>query len=264
MDELFVTSDDGTSLHLVRAGAGESIVLVHGTMGSKEDWFVVMPSLLADFEVTAFDRRGRGRSGDGPEYAIEREIQDVLAVIDASNPPVHLIGHSFGAVLALLVAARASERVDTLVVYEPPVGEVTPAGDELLDDLDTALATGDLDTAVRTFAAMANITGVELQSHRSNDRVWARLQDAVRSAGREIRAAKAVLPLDNHILGSIPASTLVLLGSEQEDATYSSVSQLAEQLSCGRLGRVPGHHLALVFEPDAFARTIRSFLAGTA
>ena len=233
-------------------------------MGGKGDWFAVLPKLSTDFEVTAFDRRGRAESGDGPEYAIEREIEDVLAVIDASNPPVHLIGHSFGAVLALLVAAQASERIDKLVLYEPPVGEAQTSGEMSLDELDTAVAAGDLDTAVRIFAAMANVTDDELHSHRGIDRVWAALRDAVRTAGREIRAAKAVLPFDDHVLGSIPAETLILLGSEQDHPTYNGVRSLADRLPSGSLAEVPGHHLALLFEPEAFAETIRAFLAGAA
>jgi pimeloyl-ACP methyl ester carboxylesterase len=261
MHELFVTSKDGTRIRLVRAGAGDSIVLVHGTMGGKGDWLAVFPRLAADFEVTAFDRRGRGESGDGPEYVIEREIEDVLAVIDASNPPVHLIGHSFGAVLAMLVAARASERIDTLVLYEPPVGEANTSGQLLLDELDRAVAAGDLDAAVKIFAAAAGITDGELRAHRDNDRVWAALRDAVGTAGREIRAATAVLPVDDHVLCSISARTLVLLGSEQDDPTYNGVRSLAEQLSSGSVATIPGHHLALIFEPDAFVTTIRSFLA---
>jgi pimeloyl-ACP methyl ester carboxylesterase len=264
VDELFATSNDGTRLRLVRAGAGESIVLVHGTMGGTGDWFAVLPGLSADFEVTAFDRRGRGESGDGPDYAIEREIEDVLAVIDASNPPVHLIGHSFGAVLALLVAASAGERIDKLVLYEPPVGEADKSGDISLDELDVAVAAGDLDAAVRIFAAMANITDDELRLLRRNERVWADMRDAVRTVGREIRAARVVLPVDDHVLGSIPAETLVLLGSEQDHPTYDGVRSLADRLPSGSLAEVPGHHLAFVFEPDAFAKTIRAFLAGAA
>jgi pimeloyl-ACP methyl ester carboxylesterase len=227
-EPIFVTSDDGTRLRLARSGAGKPVVLVHGTMGGKEDWFEVRRRLSAGFEVTAFDRRGRGDSQDGPEYSIEREVEDVLAVIDASKPPVHLVGHSFGAVVSLLAAARAGDRIDKLVIYEPPMGEVQPASDEWLDQLDTMVTAGDLDGAVKIFAAAAIITDGELRTNRSNDRVWAGLRDAVRTAGREIRAAKAVLPIDKGVLGSISVPTLVLLGAEQDHPTYAGVRGLAE------------------------------------
>jgi pimeloyl-ACP methyl ester carboxylesterase len=263
MDEpIFVTSDDGTRLRLVRAGVGKPVVLVHGTMGGKGDWFEVARRLSANFEVTAFDRRGRGDSEDSPEYSIDREIEDVLAVIDASEPPVHLVGHSFGAILSLLVAAGAGDRVDKVVLYEPPVGEET-AGAELLDGLDTAVAAGDLDAAVKIFAAAANVTDHEQQTMESNDRVWGGLRDAVRTAGREIRAAKSVLPIDQGILASISVPTLFLLGAEQDHPTYDGVRGLADQLVFGSFEQVPGHHLALVFAPDAFVAAIRSFLAAT-
>jgi pimeloyl-ACP methyl ester carboxylesterase len=229
-------------------------------MGGKGDWFEVSRRLSADFQVTAFDRRGRGDSGDGPGYSIEREIEDVLAVIGASGPPVRLVGHSFGAILSLLVAARAGDRIERLVLYEPPVGVGQPAADTWLDELDRVVATGDLDSAVRRFAAGAGITDAELQTIGGNDRVWAGLRDAVRTAGREIRGARAALPIDEGVLESISVPTLVLLGDEQDHPTYDGVGRLADRLPVGRLEHVPGHHLALVFAPDAFVAVLRSFL----
>ena len=158
---IFVTSDDGTRLRLVRTGAGKPVVLIHGTMGGRGDWFEVARRLSDDFEVTTFDRRGRGDSEDGPEYSIEREIEDVLAVIDASAPLVHLVGNSFGAILALLAAARAGDRIDRLVVYEPPIGDppaLLAEEEQLTDELDMMVEAGDLDSAVQRFAAAANVT----------------------------------------------------------------------------------------------------------
>jgi hypothetical protein len=123
------------------------------------------------------------------------------------------------------------------------VGEVRPAADDWLDELDAMVAAGD--RAVEIFAGAANITDDELQTNRGKARVWAGLRDAVRSAGREIRAAKAVLPIDKDLLGSISVPTLVLLGAEQYHPTYKDVRGLADQLTFGKLERVPGHHLAL-------------------
>ncbi len=194
-EPVFVTSDDGTRLRLIRTGVGKPVVLVHGTMGSRGDWLEVMRRLSADFEVTAFDRRGRGDSDDGPEYSIEREIEDVLAVIEVSEPPVHLVGHSFGAIVSLLVAARAGDRIDKLVLLRPASGRAAGLGeqtgtDQWLDELDKTVATGNLDTAVKMFSAAANITDHELQTNQSKGPVRAGLRDAVRTAGREIRAAQ--------------------------------------------------------------------------
>jgi pimeloyl-ACP methyl ester carboxylesterase len=257
-----VISADGTTLRLVRAGAGKPVVLVHGTMGSTGDWSEVMRRLSADFEVTAFDRRGRAGSGDGPEYSIDREIEDVLAVIGACRPPVHLVGHSFGAVLALLVAARARDRIDTLVLYEPPVGDGSAAqNDSLEEELDVLVADGDLDAAVRLFAGAVDVTDDEMQTNERREPVWAALRDGVRTAAREIRAAKSVMPFGGEVLDAVRVPTLVLLGADDDDSSnYGGVRTLADRLPLGRLERVPGHHLALVFAPDEFVRTIRPFL----
>lgn len=103
-DERFVESADGTRLAFRRRGCGEPVVFVHGTMGTSADWIRVADRLSVRYQTNSMDRRGRGRSADGAAYSIDREVDDVVAVIDDCDGPVHLVGHSFGAVLALLVA----------------------------------------------------------------------------------------------------------------------------------------------------------------
>jgi len=258
-----IRSTDGTELGAMRTGAGTSVVLVHGTMGTKDDWSEVSRRLGTDCEVTSFDRRGRGASGDGPGYSLDREVDDILAVVDTCDSRVSLIGHSFGAVLSVLAVARAADRFDRLVLYEPPVGDLRSPDDPLEDRLDIAIAAGNQDGAVEAFLEGVGATTEEIRANRSRPNVWAALRRAVGTASREIRAAKAVLPFDPDVVAAVRVPTLVLMGAEQANESYSGLRDLAEQLPMGRLEYVPGHHLALVFASDAFVAVIRSFFTTT-
>lgn len=264
MIESFVQSADGTRLRTVRAGDGPAVVLVHGTVGSARDWSQVIPRMASEFTVVAFDRRGRGGSDDAGDYSIDREIEDVVAVISAVGPPAHLVGHSFGAVLSLLVAARAGDRVGRLVLYEPPVGDVSPAGNGWLAELEAAVATDELDRAVELFLGATGATPAEIQTTRASGGAWREMRDAVATVPREVRAAEAVLSMASGLAESISTPTLVLLGSEQRHETYSGVELLAERIPLGHLAFVPGRHVAMLLEPDAFVRVVRGFLLSEA
>jgi pimeloyl-ACP methyl ester carboxylesterase len=118
-----VTSADGTTIGYDRTGDGPPVILVDGAFCGRS--FGPMPglaTLLAErFTVYTYDRRGRGDSGDTEPYAIEREIEDLEALIDAAGGSAHLFGISSGAVLAARAAAALPGKVRRLAIYEPPV-----------------------------------------------------------------------------------------------------------------------------------------------
>jgi pimeloyl-ACP methyl ester carboxylesterase len=100
-------STDGTPIGYRVSGSGDSVLLVHGSGTSGADWLFVLPHLRERFTVVTMDRRGRGDSGDGPDYAMERESQDVLTVLDAVDGKL-LVGHSYGALCSILAAERTT------------------------------------------------------------------------------------------------------------------------------------------------------------
>src|SRR5262245_4652708 len=102
MDKL--PSKDGTLLAYRQAGVGPPLVLVHGTGGSSARWMPILPALEEHLSMYALDRRGGGDSGDGPNYALEREFEDVASVIDSIGQGVSLLGYSFGGICALEAA----------------------------------------------------------------------------------------------------------------------------------------------------------------
>src|SRR5579885_3608486 len=101
-----VTSRDGTVIAYDRSGAGQPLILIDGAMStrlgpSKPE---LVDLLAARFSVYSYDRRGRGDSGDTQPYAVQRELEDLEALIDAAGGPAYLYGHSSGGCLALEAA----------------------------------------------------------------------------------------------------------------------------------------------------------------
>jgi alpha-beta hydrolase superfamily lysophospholipase len=115
-----VTSRDGTSIFYDRLGDGPPVVLVTGGSVDRGSNAGLAAELAGrGFTAYNYDRRGRGPSGDTPPYAIDREIEDVAAVIEVAGGPAHLYGSSSGAVLAMRAAA-AGLPVAKLAMWEPP------------------------------------------------------------------------------------------------------------------------------------------------
>ncbi len=113
-----VTSVDGTPIAYWRSGEGPPLVQVHEAPADHGRWAPVLPAFEQRFTVCAVDRRGRGGSGDSEDHAIEREFEDIAAVVDSLGEPANVLGHSYG-VLCALEAALLTRNVLKLVLYEP-------------------------------------------------------------------------------------------------------------------------------------------------
>jgi pimeloyl-ACP methyl ester carboxylesterase len=150
------TSADGTEIAYEVHGSGPALVLVDGalcqrSMGPARG---LAEQLAAGFTVYAYDRRGRGDSGPGSSpYAVDREVEDLIAVIEASGGPADVFGASSGATL-VLEAARQGAPIDRLAVYESPfiVDDTRPANDPRLPEaVGDMVARGRRGQAVKTF-----------------------------------------------------------------------------------------------------------------
>ena len=115
-----VRSADGTCIAFDRLGRGDPLVLVSGASTGRAVHGALAELLAEDFTVFNYDRRGRGDSGDTAPYAVEREIEDLAAVLDVAGP-ARVFGNSSGAVLALRAAAAAGLPIVELALWEPPI-----------------------------------------------------------------------------------------------------------------------------------------------
>ena len=117
-----VISRDGTPIVYEKSGEGPAVILVTGALGLGTDpMFRDLAELLAPhFTVYNYDRRGRGESGDTLPYTVEREVEDIEAIIDEAGGSASLYGLSSGATLALEAANILPGKVKKLAMYESP------------------------------------------------------------------------------------------------------------------------------------------------
>ncbi|GAB2503737.1 alpha/beta fold hydrolase [Nocardiopsis aegyptia] len=259
-----VASRDGTSIGYTSSGAGRPLVVVHGTSADHRRWGSVRPLLEAGRAVHAVDRRGRGLSGDGAHYSIEREYEDVAAVVDAvaeaDGTGVDVMGHSYGA-LCVLGAAALTSRARRIVLYEPPADAGGLARPEVLDELDALLTQGRRSDAVASF--FRTVVGVperELELIRALP-TWHDRTAAAHTIARELRSSGGYR-LDPQRVRAVTAPVLLLLGGESPAPFRSGTEQVARTLPDARVGILPGQqHIAMDTAPELFAEAVDSFLA---
>ena len=118
-----VVSKDGTRIVYDKVGSGPAVVLVTGATATRSS-FVELANLLApSFTVYYYDRRGRGDSSDTLPYSVEKEIEDIEALIDEAGGTAYLYGISSGGALALEAASKLANKVKKLAIYEVPYDE---------------------------------------------------------------------------------------------------------------------------------------------
>jgi len=117
-----VVSKDGTTIAYDRAGSGPALILIVGALCSRALGPSVKlgPLLASQFTVFSYDRRGRGQSGDSAPYRVEREIEDLEALIAEAGGSAFVFGHSSGAILGLEAAAHGLP-IRKLALYEAPL-----------------------------------------------------------------------------------------------------------------------------------------------
>jgi pimeloyl-ACP methyl ester carboxylesterase len=253
-----VEAPDGARIACEVGGDGPPLVLVHGAGSARWSFDALRPELERSFRVTAIDRRGRGDSTDGPEYELEREFDDVAAVVRDAGPDARLVGHSYGG----LVASGAARLLDLpgLALYEPPMGGVL-ATRELIERWERLIAEGERDTVVREF--FREIAGYDEDAIREAESspVWAARTEIVPTVPRELRAEQAHR-LEPDALAEIAAPTLMLVGSESPDWAVRSVEAYTSAMPGAERVVLEGQgHAATMTAPGLLAAELERFLS---
>jgi pimeloyl-ACP methyl ester carboxylesterase len=209
------------------------------------------------FTVYAIDRRGRGGSGDAPDYAMEREFEDVAAVVDAIGGEVNLLGHSFGALCAL-EAALLTDRVRKLVAYEPPPA---PVPDGLIDELQDLIDAGDREGAIVTFVReLVKMPPHELERWRTSPVFPARVA-AAHTLPRELRALEDEYRVEYERFRHLEIPVLLLLGGDSPPFNRENIDAWHSVLPDSRVVVLHGQqHIAMDTNPDVFAKEVTDFL----
>uniref|UniRef100_UPI002605FCB6 alpha/beta fold hydrolase n=1 Tax=Microbacterium sp. TaxID=51671 RepID=UPI002605FCB6 len=251
-----VTSTDGTPIAYTRIGSGPDLVMVHcvGVSRATTPQPTLARALAEHFTVWAYDRRGKGESGDRAEYDVHREIDDLSAVIALADGPVTVYGFSSGATLAL-IAAEAGAPIERLALLEPPLYDEADPEHHLRAEGERRLAEGD-DVLHRWF--QTDIVGVP-------DDVLAELGPP---AEETLRDASSLL----HELTFLPGTPATRFSSvRQPTLVIASASTVPEILAWGReLEQEMPNARAAVFPGEwhgvddaTLTRAIAQFVHGT-
>jgi pimeloyl-ACP methyl ester carboxylesterase len=227
-----VTSNDGTAIAYDQTGSGPAIILVGGALSDRSA-AVQMAALLAPhFTVVGYDRRGRGDSGDTAPYAVEREIEDIGALVRAVGGTASLYGMSSGAVLCLRSAAYGLP-ITKLALYEPPliVDDTRPAVPaDYVPRLGELAASGRRDEAVEYFLTNAVQVPAEMVAQMRQTPMWpgmAAIAHTLAYDGAIMGDTMSGSPESLRQFASVPIPTLVMDGGASAEWMHHGVAALA-------------------------------------
>ncbi|MGZ6391703.1 MAG: alpha/beta fold hydrolase [Ktedonobacterales bacterium] len=221
-----VTSKDGTPIAFDQPGEGPALILVAPATATRLDLASLAAALAPDFTVLAYDRRGRGDSGDTPPYAVEREVEDIEALIDEAGGSAFVFGHSSGAVLALEAARLLPTKITKLAVYEPPFiidDSRPPAPKNFTAHLNELVASGRRGDALEYFMTQVG-SSPEMVAQMRQSPMWPGLENIAHTLPYDATITQDTQtddPLPLRKWASVTVPTLVLdgtifLGSEEK------------------------------------------------
>ncbi len=247
----FATSADGTEIAYdvtgPEDGTAPALVVVEGAlchraMGTAK---VLTDSLRNRFAVHAYDRRGRGESGPGAApYAVQREVEDLAAVIEAAGGNPLVLGSSSGAALAL-EAARQGVPMQRLACYEAPLivdDSHAPNDADLPEQLQAMVDDGRRGDAVKTFMKVVGAPAPMVAIMRFFP-VWKQLTAVAHTLPYDLRICIDVQqgrPLPEGLYAGVAPETLVIAGGKSPEYMRNAQAAIVEQLPHGRLAVLPG------------------------
>ncbi len=259
-----VHSKDDTPIAFDRVGRGPSVILVGGALSDRSAGAPIAGLLSQRFTVITFDRRGRGDSGDAATYAVEREVEDLGALVAEADGAASVFGHSSGAVLALEGAVRGLP-ITKLALYEPPfiVDDSRPLLPEDYERrLTELISSGRRGDAVELFMTAAVGVPPEMVAQMRTSPIWPAME-----------ALAHTLPYDGAIMGdtmdgnpasmkrwaSVTVSTLAMDGGASPEWARNAVRALVEVLPDAQHLTLEGQTHAA--DPEVVAPALERFFA---
>jgi pimeloyl-ACP methyl ester carboxylesterase len=260
-----ITSADGTTIGFDAQGEGQPLIMIDGATAYRATSPTsgqVGELLRDDFRTYAYDRRGRGESGDTPPYAAQREIEDLAALIDEAGAPAFVCGFSSGAVLAL-DAAAAGLPITRLALFEPPFvvdDSRPPCPADYVERLDASVADGRPGDAVELFMTGAVGMPAEAIAGLRQSPFWPALEGIAHTIaydGRIMGSTMSGAPLPTDRWAAVSVPTLAMYGRGTEPWLIAAARALADLLPTAALRAVEGaqHNV----EAEVLAPELRRF-----
>jgi pimeloyl-ACP methyl ester carboxylesterase len=257
-------SADGTPIAYERIGDGPPLILVGGAWNTRHSATELAERLADSFTAFTYDRRGRGDSGDTPPYAVEREIEDLQAIIEAAGGSAAVFGHSSGGALALETTAR-SVTVSKLAIYEPPYivdDSRAPLADDYIEHLEELVAAGRRREVVSYFMTEAVGMPPEVAEQMAESPMTASMEPLAHTVAYDgrvmLRGSMNGEPLPSEWRDSVTVPTLVMDGGNSPEWLHSAARALVGLLPDVSYRTLEGQDHAA--GPDAIAPQLEDFL----
>ncbi|GAA3993976.1 alpha/beta hydrolase [Streptomyces plumbiresistens] len=254
------TSRDGTSIAYQSTGAGPAVILVSGAMSTGATVAPLAVPLSDRFTVVSYDRRGRGESGDTAPFAVEREVEDLAALIGAVGGEASLYGISSGGALVLHAAASGLP-VRRVAVYETPYAVYEDGAKqwtEYTERLTEALAQDRRGDAVELFLRLTGLAEEMIQGARQSP-MWPGMEALAQSLAYDA----AVLGdgrVPRPLLASVGVPVLAAAGDASPAWLREATRAIAEAAPQGTYRALEGQtHMV---DPNALAPVLAEFFAG--
>jgi pimeloyl-ACP methyl ester carboxylesterase len=206
------------------------------------------------------DRRGRGGSGDSPDYDIMREAEDVAAVVEAIGEPTFILAHSFGSVCCL-EASLLTDKISRLILYEPPIPTGFPSYPPGIPArIQTLVDSGRLEAGLEVFfREVLRMPEYELEAYRQLP-VWNVRIQLTPTIPREMVFDRAYR-FDTDKFADFQVSTMLLLGGDSPPLFQQAIELVDSTLPNSQVVILPDQqHIAMDTDPDLFEKEVLSFL----
>jgi pimeloyl-ACP methyl ester carboxylesterase len=267
-DPSTVQSKDGTSIAYEKSGKGPQLILVGSALASRADAAPLASLLAQSFAVVNYDRRGRGDSADAKTYAVAREIEDIVALVDQCGGSANLFGSSSGAVLALEAANALGAKIVAQVLFEPPFivdASRPPIPADFTKRITEMLAADRRDETVSVFMVEAVGVPEAMVGTMKKAPMWAKMEKLAHTLPYDLaildglQSGKA-LPANRW--KSVAARTLVVDGEKSDAFLRLAAQKLAEVLPASKRRTLEGQdHSAPYMAPQALVPVLVEFLA---
>jgi len=231
-----VTSKDGTRIAFDRYGEGPALIFVDGATADRSMDMSLATVLAPHFTVYAYDRRGRGDSEDTLPFTVEREIEDLDAIITEAGGSAFVLGHSSGAVLALRAAASGLA-ISRLAVYEPPFvvdDSRPPLPDDYVDHINELVAAGRRGDVYAYFMTAAVGIPAEYVEQMGSDPASEKVAHTIAYDGAIMGDTMSGKPLSSAPWAAITVPALVMDGGESPAWQHNGVRALVAALPNAR------------------------------
>jgi pimeloyl-ACP methyl ester carboxylesterase len=252
---------DGTKIAFDELGDGPPLIMVVGAFNTRATSEPLAHALEDRFTVLNYDRRGRGDSGDTPPYAVEREIEDIDALIAHAGGSAAVFGYSSGATLALKAAAHGLQ-ITQLALYDAPflVDDSYPRlPEDFAEQLGTVITAGRRGDAVELYQTTAIGIPQEVVVQMRQVPFRPALEAIAHTLVYEATVVGDLsFPAD--LVASITVPTVVIDGEHSPPIMHGAAEALVRTLPNGRRRTLPGQSHDI--SPEAMAPVLTELLAG--